>query len=117
MRRGLSDELRERYFDKQGRIGILKPEIRDAVTFRRFNLLDPLGTIGTFDLVLLRNVMIYFSTAVKKDMLVRMRQVLRPEATFVVGATETLELYTREYAAVRLDSCTCYRVRGKEEGG
>ncbi len=116
IRRGLSSDLRDRYFEKQGRVSIVRPEIREAVTFRRFNLLEPLGTLGTFDLVLMRNVMIYFSTGVKKHMLARVLQILRSEATVVVGATESLERYTREYEALRLDSCTYYRARAKEEG-
>jgi chemotaxis protein methyltransferase CheR len=122
MRRGLDPDLRERYFEKQGRVAVIRPEVRERVTFRRFNLLDPMDALGTFDLVLMRNVMLYFSTAVKQEVLHRVLNVLRPDAPFAAGASEALEVYTRDFEVVRQPSCTYYYARpksepeGKEEG-
>ncbi len=116
IRRGLPDAHRERYFDKQGRIATVKPEIRDAVEFRRFNLLEPMDVLGTFDLVLMRNVMLYFSSEVKRGVLRRVLHVLRPDASFATGASETIESYSRDYECIRDATSTYYRARRKEEG-
>ena len=113
MRRGLDADLRERYFEKQGRVAVVRPEIRDRVAFRRFNLLGPMSALGTFDLVLMRNVMLYFSTEVKQKVLRRALHVLRPHAAFAAGASEALEVYTRDFEIVRQPSCTYYRAKGK----
>ena len=65
----------------------VRAEIRDAVEFRRFNLLEPMDVLGTFDLVLMRNVMLYFSSEVKRGVLRRVLHVLRPDASFATGAS------------------------------
>ena len=116
IRRGLSDANRERYFDKQGRIAIMKPEIREAVEFRRFNLLEPMDVLGTFDLVLMRNVMLYFSAEVKRGVLRRVLRVLRPEAAFAAGASEMIESYSPDYTCIRDATSTYYRAKRKQEG-
>ena len=116
MRRGLDEDLRERYFEKQGRAAVVRPEIRERIKFRRFNLLDPMDALGTFDLVLMRNVMLYFSTEVKQAVLHRVLSVLRPHAAFAAGASEALEVYTREFEVVRQPACTYYYARAKEKG-
>ena len=116
IRRGLSDANRERYFDKQGRIAIIKPEIREAVEFRRFNLLEPMDVLGTFDLVLMRNVMLYFSAEVKRGVLRRVLRVLRPEAAFAAGASEMIESYSPDYTCIRDATSTYYRAKRKQEG-
>ena len=113
MRRGLDDDLRERYFEKQGRVSVVRREIRERVTFRRFNLMDPMDVLGTFDLVLMRNVMLYFSIEVRQKVLHRAVNVLRPDAAFAAGASEPLEVYTRDFEIVRQPSCTYYRAKGK----
>jgi chemotaxis protein methyltransferase CheR len=116
MRRGLPAEFRERYFDKDGRVGVLRSELRDAVHFRRFNLLEPMELLGTFDLVLMRNVMIYFSPEVRKRVLSRVLHVLRPDAAFAAGATESVETYSGDYECIRDETSTYYRAKCKEEG-
>src|SRR5262249_58653804 len=60
MRRGLPLRLREQYFLRDGRISVLSDEVRKMVRFKRMNLLDSFGNLGVFDIVLLRNVLIYF---------------------------------------------------------
>jgi chemotaxis protein methyltransferase CheR len=111
MRRGLDPALRDRYFELDGRVAVLRDEVRKAVRFERFNLLDPMSGLGSFDLIFMRNVMIYFSRESKQRVLSSVLRVLRPESPFAVGVTETLELYTKEFDAVRSGSCTYYRAK------
>jgi len=47
------------------------------------NLLQPFTSLGSFDLILCRNVLIYFDEATKRDILERMSQLLNPGVVYV----------------------------------
>ncbi|PWQ87050.1 chemotaxis protein, partial [Enterococcus faecium] len=77
--RGLSQERLQRYFDPKGPgRWAVKPAIRSRVEFRSVNLLDSYASLGKFDIVFCRNVLIYFSAQVKKDILLRIHSTLKP---------------------------------------
>jgi chemotaxis protein methyltransferase CheR len=59
------------------------------VTLRRINLAGPWTAVPSVDIVLLRNVLIYFSVETKKQILNNMRQVLRPGGYLMLGTAET----------------------------
>ncbi len=89
MNRGMPASQLVRYFQRQGTQWQVSPEIQAMVTFRKGNLAMPFGPIGPFDIVFLRNVLIYFDTATKKAILQRVRSVLRPGGYLVLGSAET----------------------------
>jgi chemotaxis protein methyltransferase CheR len=111
MRRGLPLRLREQYFDRDGRISVLKDEARKLVRFKRMNLLDSFGNLGVFDIVMLRNVLIYFAAAWKRNILAKATEVMRSEGALAAGATETLELYSDDFHVVRHGRSTYYRLK------
>jgi chemotaxis protein methyltransferase CheR len=111
MRRGLPLRLREQYFERDGRISVLAEELRKLVRFKRMNLLDSFGNLGVFDIVLLRNVLIYFAATWKRNILAKAAKVMRSESTLAAGATETLELYSSEFNVVRHARSTYYRLK------
>ena len=111
MRRGLPLRLREQYFQRDGRISVLSDDLRKLVRFKRMNLLDSFGNLGVFDIVLLRNVLIYFAAAWKRSILAKTVQVMRSESTLAAGATETLELYSSDFEVVRHGRSTYYRLK------
>ena len=111
MHRGLEPMYRDRWFEKSGRVSCLREDVKKLVRFKRMNLLDPFGALGAFDVVFVRNVLIYFSGACKHQILAKTRRVLRPEGTLVVGSTETPELYSEEFDVVRHGRSTFYRVK------
>jgi chemotaxis protein methyltransferase CheR len=113
MRRGLPLRLREEYFARDGRISVLREDVRKLVKFKRMNLLDSFGNLGVFDVVLLRNVLIYFAAAWKRNILAKTRDVMRSEGTLAAGATETLELYSTDFTVVRHGRSTYYRLKEK----
>jgi chemotaxis protein methyltransferase CheR len=114
MRRGLEAQLRERWFTREGRVSVLNDDARKLVKFERMNLLDSFVGLGPFDVVFLRNVLIYFSATCKRAILSKTRSVLREEGALVAGATETIELHCELFDVVRHGRSTFYRV--KEEG-
>ncbi|HEY2253348.1 MAG TPA: protein-glutamate O-methyltransferase CheR, partial [Planctomycetaceae bacterium] len=65
--RGLPVSLRMSYFDQHGTDWLLKPTIRSMVDFQEINLAQPWPLLPPMDLVLVRNVMIYFDVPTKKN--------------------------------------------------
>jgi chemotaxis protein methyltransferase CheR len=66
--------------------------IVDAVDFRRVNLIDQasVAALGQFDLVLCRNVLIYFADATVETVVATLSRALRPNGRLIVGASESL---------------------------
>lgn len=90
MSRGLSPSKVKRYFDPDGDFWRIKDEIRAMVMFKKINLMDPLVGIGKFDIILCRNVAIYFSPENRKRLYDKLAGVLEPDGYLMVGATESL---------------------------
>ena len=100
--RGLSEARRRMFFDElpQGRFR-LKKHITQRVTFKPLNLQDTYSSLGRFDVIFCRNVLIYFAADFKADILRRMRNSLNPGSYVILGASESLpatisELYKME---------------------
>jgi chemotaxis protein methyltransferase CheR len=68
----------------------LRAPLRDRVSFVQANLMKPLPDLGLFDVVLLRNVMIYFSQETKAELLERIDGLLRPGGYLLIGHAESL---------------------------
>ena len=77
-----------RHFERVGAHWRVRADLRAKVQFRRHNLLDA-PPPGPFDLVFLRNVLIYFDLTTKRAVLDRVARVLRPGGFVVLGAAET----------------------------
>jgi chemotaxis protein methyltransferase CheR len=87
--RGLPAPLLVKYFQQQGTHWQLKEEIRRLVEFRELNLSQPWPFLPRMDLILNRNVMIYFDVATKKSILSRIARILRPDGYLLLGGSET----------------------------
>jgi chemotaxis protein methyltransferase CheR len=87
--RGLPAPLLVKYFRRDGLQWELIEEVRRMVEFREFNLCRPWPAMPKCDLVLLRNVMIYFTPDDKKAVLSRAARVLHPHGYLLLGAAET----------------------------
>lgn len=85
---------------------LIAPELRRRVNFKQVNLNAPLPELGSFDLIFLRNVMIYFSLETKRSVVARMLPLLKPGGYFVVGHSESLNGVTSRLKLVR---STIYR--------
>ena len=110
--RGLSQERLQRYFDPReaGRWAV-KPTIKSRVEFRALNLLDSYAVLGKFDVVFCRNVLIYFSAEVKKDILTRIHATLRPGGYLFLGASEALNSLPDLYQMVQCSPGIIYKVK------
>ncbi|MCM1185746.1 MAG: protein-glutamate O-methyltransferase CheR [Lachnoclostridium sp.] len=70
---------------------VVTDELKREVIFRQFNLMDPLPFRKKLHTVFLRNVMIYFDDATKKDLVQRVYDVMEPGGYLFIGTTETLD--------------------------
>ena len=68
----------------------IRPELANCIDFREFNLLNAYPFKGLFDIVFLRNVLIYFDAEKKTRMLEKIAEVLSPEGYLIIGLTESL---------------------------
>ncbi|KGM13834.1 CheR family methyltransferase [Cellulomonas bogoriensis] len=89
MNRGLPVTMLVKHFSRAGTDWEVNPQLRRTISFVRHNLLDPPPTGGPFDVVFLRNVLIYFDLATKRDVLQRVHGVLKPGGYLILGAAET----------------------------
>jgi chemotaxis protein methyltransferase CheR len=87
--RGLPANCLVKYFKKDGVEWEIDESIRKMVEIRRVNLSVAWPLMPAIDLVMLRNVMIYFPIETKKQILKNMRSVLRPDAYLFLGTAET----------------------------
>jgi chemotaxis protein methyltransferase CheR len=69
-------------------------EVRQRVQFFRHNLLQDAAALGLFDVIFLRNVLIYFDAASKQQILERVLERLRPRGLFFIGSAEALQGHT-----------------------
>lgn len=72
----------------------INQNVRAHVTFKVHNLLDNFLTPTEFDLILCRNVLIYFHTETKRDVVAKLTRHLVPGGVLMVGSTESLEELT-----------------------
>lgn len=90
--RALRQTPRERaghYLVQHGNELVAARSLLDAISFRRINLLDP-PALGRCDLILCRNVLIYFDDRRVKQVVERLAQKLAPDGALLVGVSESL---------------------------
>jgi chemotaxis protein methyltransferase CheR len=89
--RGLPAKFVVRYFDHAGEDWTLKPEIRKMCNFRMANLCVPpfpFSAYERFDVIFLRNVMLYFSMETRRTLLESIHRILAPDGVLFLGSSE-----------------------------
>jgi chemotaxis protein methyltransferase CheR len=92
MNRGLPARFVVRYFDHHGEDWVVKPEIKKMCNFRQANLCAPQLPFNRmddrFDVIFLRNVMLYFSQETRRALLANVHKVLAPDGILFLGSSE-----------------------------
>ena len=110
--RGMPDHYLADYFDKSEDHYIIKDIIKKRVTFRQFNLKYPAsGLFGPFDIIFLRNVIIYFSDDFKKALMERVAQMLKPDGHLFLGTGECVEGYSEKFICIEECGSVYYRLK------
>ncbi|QEH32477.1 Chemotaxis protein methyltransferase Cher2 [Aquisphaera giovannonii] len=100
--RGVPPAQRDRYFRPMGDAWAIDDRLRRAIEFRRLNLNHPLPSLGTFDLVLCRNVLIYFDEGHRRRLCQGLHRALIPGGFLMIGAAESLFGITDTFTPVRM---------------
>jgi chemotaxis protein methyltransferase CheR len=87
--RGLPDSFRTKYFEQQGTNWQLRRSVTRLVNFQEINLAGAWPALPRMDLILVRNVMIYFDVETKKSILSKMTRLLVPDGYLLLGGSET----------------------------
>jgi chemotaxis protein methyltransferase CheR len=90
VQRGLPIQLLVKYFKQEGDRWQVDAAIRSMVAYRPFNLLDDLASLGRFDVIFCRNVLIYFDQPTKAKVLDAMSRQLAPDGHLYLGGAETV---------------------------
>lgn len=108
--RGLSQERLERYFDNtDGESWKIKPFVKERIDFRVLNLMDSYASLGKFDLVFCRNVLIYFNADLKRQILQKIHGCLKPKGLLYVGSSESLAGASDLFEMVKCEPGIYYR--------
>ena len=87
--RGMPAALAVKYFSRKGLSWCVNDELKRMIRFERFDLRQPLQTAGTFDIVMCRNVLIYFDVETKCRILRSLRGAIARGGCLVLGSAET----------------------------
>ena len=103
--RGISQELLRAFClrgtGSQSGTMLVDSQLRSRVQFRQLNLIQPLPSLGLFDVIFLRNVMIYFDMEVKRRVIANLLPMLVPGGFFYIGHSETLNGVTQGLTQVQ----------------
>jgi len=108
--RGLSEQRLRDHFDKpDADTWRIKQPLRDRVKFKPLNLQDSYLLLGKFDIVFCRNVLIYFSADLKKDILSRIHGTMRPGGYLFLGSSESLAACPGLFEMIHCNPGVAYR--------
>jgi chemotaxis protein methyltransferase CheR len=107
--RGLPATMLVRHFERVGADWQISPALRQGMSYRRINIAAPLPGLPPFDVIFLRNVLIYFDLPTKRAVLRRVRELLRPGGYLFLGTAETTIGIDAEYERVEAGPTSVYR--------
>jgi len=113
--RGLPTPMLMKYFQRQGMNWQINDAIRQMIDFQPMNLIEQWPLMPPIDVVLLRNVLIYFDIETKKSILSRVRQRLRPDGYLFLGGAENTFNLDDGFERVELERSSVYRMRRLNE--
>lgn len=108
--RGLSKNLRDKYFHRLDSDWQIKSEIRQMTEFRQINLMQSWSSLPEIDVIFLRNVLIYYDLATKKVLLRKVKQQLRTDGYLFLGSAETTINLDGSFKQVSFNKSICYQL-------
>ena len=109
--RGLPASVLVRYFTQEGASYRLNEAVRKNVRFQRMNLAGPWPPLPMFDVIMLRNVLIYFDVPTKRQILSQARRRLAPGGYLFLGTAETTNGLADEFESVTANGAVFYKVK------
>ncbi len=107
--RGLSATLRDKYFRRTETQWELDESVRRMVTFRRLNLSGDWPPMPRMDVILMRNVLVYFDVPTRQQILRKVGRLLRPDGFLILGGAESALHLDTTLKVTRNDGFSFYR--------
>jgi len=101
VQRGLPIRLLLKHFTQEGLRWRVNPALGRDIRFQPLNLMQPFRSLGRFDVVFCRNVLIYFGEATKRDILARIAAAMAPDGYLLLGGAETALGLSSEFSTHR----------------
>jgi chemotaxis protein methyltransferase CheR len=111
VQRGLAVTHLVRFFAQVPAGWQISEELRRRIVYQAGNLLESFAHLGTFDVIVCRNVLIYFDAETKRDVLNRLANAWAPSGYLFLGGTESPMSLTDRLARVSAASCSVYTRR------
>jgi len=113
--RGMSEDMRKRYFKQEGNQWRVSDDVKKRVNFQELNLKTGFASLGKFDVIFCRNVLIYFAPNLKSEIMGRLAQNLKPNGYLILGGSETISGYSEEFEMLRWKSVgVVYQLKDKK---
>ena len=107
--RGLPARMLVKHFKKVGTDWQISDTIRKMVKFEELNLINTWPPMGTFDIVFIRNVLIYFDQETKKRIIGKVHDLLAPDGYMFLGAAETTLNIDERFGRIEGGRGGCYQ--------
>lgn len=107
--RGLDAESKRLYFVENKGLYEAIPAIKNLVEFQRLNLVQPMTDLSCFDVILCRNLLIYFDEATRRSVFEQLCARLSPGGILMLGAAESATALPKGVEQVQLGKTIVYR--------
>ena len=106
--KNLPEDFRKEYFSKSKTRWKLKERIKNMVFFSEMNLAENFTSVGRFDIIFCRNVIIYFPIELKKKIFAQFYRIINPGGVLIMGASESIYNLSDDFTIVREGKSTYY---------
>lgn len=98
--KNLPESFKKRYFEKINDKYQVSPDVKKHITFKVFNLMDPVIIKNKYDVIFCRNVMIYFNAETKANIVSKFYEATKPGGYLMIGHAETIQRDKSKYLYV-----------------
>ena len=107
--RGLPAPLLIKYFAQNGTRWDIRNDLKHLLELRIVNLAGVWPAMGQFDIVMIRNVLIYFDIEMKKEILNKVKKIIKPDGIMFLGSTETTINIDDSYQVMHYEKTSYYK--------
>lgn len=107
--RGLPATMMVKYFDRDGAHWQIRKDLREMIDFKILNLSEAWPYMPPMDIIMLRNVLIYFDVETKKNILAKIQKLLKPDGYLFLGAAETTINLNDSFERMIFKNSGCYQ--------
>lgn len=102
IQRGLPVTKMIKWFEQEGELWRVRPELRSRIEFEQQNIMEQTPHGAPFDLILCRNLLLYFSLPMRNQVFARLKAVIAPQGYLMLGAGETVIGQTEDFRSSTL---------------